>query len=444
MNINKNLILTGIFSVGMAINPFIAGAAEEKDIAELEKQLISVETQLLEPELRLDKLQQDRSKYDGASGWFQGGKKKALDSEIEKTESLVNQKYGEMKSTAQQVQKMVFDVAYAFEKHGQFEKAIEYYLKVENRTDEIRGRIASCYKAKADYQQAIKWLLEMSRSDNNLLEVVDCYKLDGSMREAVYWLFEILAPWSENSAELTALKLIEEYNYPQRPTDYPDFFQRLSDVYLTKATMAYDKNFMQASKDYRKAVELLAGDMNEKPQLVSFTILDRHQNAYRGALEMLDRQREAAERNFEDRVRSARNDVDVAEDRLRRARFDADRDYENRVSNAEHNVKRAQDRLNELKKVTTTTPEEIARAQSNLDNANRELQHVRNNRAEIIRDYLRPYERDVRSARDDYERLLSNRTQIIEEYIAPYKRKVTEAKKSLDRIKAMHDANFNN
>ena len=444
MNINKNLILTGIFSVSMAINPFMAGAVEEKDIEELEKKLISVETQLLEPELRLDKLQQDRSKYDGASGWFQGSKKKALDSEIAKSEALANEKYSEMKSTAQQVQKMVFDVAHAFEKHGQFEKAIEYYLKVENRTDEIRNRIAACYKAKKDYQQAIKWLLEMSRTDSNLLEVVDCYKLDGSMREAVYWLFEILAPWSENSSELTALKLIEEYNYPQRPNDYPDFYKRLSDIYLTKAIKAYDGNFLQASKDYRKAVELLANDMNETPQLVSFSILERHQNDYRVALEILDRQREAAERNFEDRVRQARNDIEVAEDRLRRARHDADRDYENRVRNAEQNVKRAQDRLNELTKNTATPPEELERAKRNLENANRELQDVRRNREQIIRDYLRPYERDVRSARDDYDRLLSNRTQIIEEYIAPYKRKVAEVKNSLERIKAMHDANFNN
>ena len=367
----------------MAINPFMAGAAEEKDIEELEKKLISVETQLLEPELRLDKLQQERSKYDGASGWFQGSKKKALDSEIEKNEALVSEKYSEMKSTAQQVQKMVFDVAYAFEKRGNYDKAIEYYLKVENRTDEVRARIASCFKAKKDYHQAIKWLLEMSRTDNNLLEVVDCYKLDGSMREAVYWLFEILAPWSGNSAELAALDLIEQYNYPQRPQDYPDFFKRLSDVYLTKAIDAYDSNFLQASKDYRKAVDLLSQDLNETPQLVSFSIVERHQNDYRVALEILDRQREAAERNFEDRVRRARDEIERAEDSLRRARHDADRDYENRLRNAEHNVKRAQDRLNELSKVTTTPPEEIERARRNLENANRELQDIRRNRDRI-------------------------------------------------------------
>ncbi|NCB38447.1 MAG: hypothetical protein EOM80_06720 [Erysipelotrichia bacterium] len=446
MNLHKNMILTGIFTAGLALTPFVAQAAEENEIAELEKQLIKAETQMLEPELRLDKLQQERAKYDGTSGWFQGSKKKALESEIEKNTALVEQQYSQMKSVANQVQKMVFDVAYTFEKHGQYDKAIEYYLKVENRTDEVRQRVASCYKARQDYQQAIKWLLEMQRSDAIILEVADCYKLDGRMKEAVYWLFEILTPYSENSAELTALNLIEEYDYPERRYDYPDFFKRLSDIYLVKATKAYEDNFAQSSKDYRKAVELLAGDMNEKPANVSYSIVDRHQNDYRGALEILERQKEAAERNFEDRVRRARGEIDEAEERLKRARHEADRDYEHRLRNAEGNVKRAEDRLSSLKNNTSTTPitpEEVARAQRAVEDARRDLEHIRRNRESIIRDYMRPYHQAVEEARDAYDRLLDNRERIIEEYIAPYKRSVTEAKRSLDRIKALHDANFN-
>lgn len=443
MNFNKNLILTGIFSVGMAFVPYTVQAADEQEIAELEKQLIKIETQLLEPELKLDKLQLERAKYDGASGWFQGGKKKALESEIEKTTGEVSQKFGEMRTVAQQVQKMVFDVAYTFEKHGQYDKAIEYYLKIETRTDDVRKRVAGCFKAKGDFQQAIKWLLEIRRTDDVLLEVVDCYKLDGRMKESVYWLFEILNPYSGNSAELTALDLVEKYDYPERKRDYPDFFRKLSDVYLNKAILAYDSNFMQAAQDYRKAVELLAGDMNSKAEMVSFTILDRHQNEYRAALEILDRQKEAAERNFEDKVRRARTDIDDAEDRLRRARYDAERDYETRLGNAQHNAKRAADRLNELKAVATTPAEEIARAQQNLDSAQRDLNYITTNRVSIIRDYVQPYNRAVEEARDAYDRLLSRRTQIIEEYIAPYKRNVADAKRSMDRTKALHDANFN-
>lgn len=443
MNFNKNIILTGIFSAGLILTPAISRAVEENDIAELEKQLIKIETQLLEPELRLDKLQQERSKYDGASGWFQGSKKKALEKEIAATESAVEQKYSEMRSTAQQVQKMVFDVAYTFEKHGQFDKAIEYYLKVENRTDEVRNRVAICFKAKGDYQQAIKWLLEIRRTDEVLLEVVDCYKLDGRMKEAVYWLFEVLNPYSGNSAELTALDLIEKYDYPERRRDYPDFFRKLSDVYLNKAILAYESNFMQSSQDYRKAVELLADDMNAKAEQVSFTILDRHHNEYRAAIEILDRQKEAAERNFEDRVRQARSEIDDREDRLRRARYDAERDYENRLRNAEHTQKRAEERLAELKAKPETPAEEITRAERNLESARRDLSYIRSNRQSIIRDYLRPYEREVEEARDAYDNLLSRRTQIIEEYIAPYKRNVNEAKRAMDRIKALHDSNFN-
>ncbi len=444
MTNKKNIILTGIFSVSIALTPLCLNAASEKDIAELEKELVKSEMQLLEPELKLDKLQQQRSQYDGSSGWFQGSKKKALDAEIAKTDKEVDSRYSAMKSTAQQVQKMVFNVAHAFEKQGSYEKAIEYYLKVENRTDEVRTRIAACHKARKDYQQAIKWLLEISRTDAVLLEVVDCYKLDGSMKEAVYWLFEVLVPYSGNSAELTALDLIEEYDYPARKRDYPDFFRRLSDVYINKSLNSYEKNFVQASKDYRKAVELLAADMNSTPQMVSFSILDRHQNDYRAALEMLDRQREAAERNFEDKVRRARSEIDDAEDRLRRARYDAERDYETRVRNSEHSVRRAEKRLEELQAKEGVTEDELNRARRTLESAQRDLKYVRSNRLSIIRDYLRPYEREVEEKRNDYDRLLASRTQMIEQYIAPYKRKVSEAKKGLDRIKALHDANFIN
>jgi len=442
MKFNNKTVLKSIFAAGLIFSTVSLPAAEEKDIAELEKQLITAESKLLEPELRLDKLQQDRSKYDGTGGWFQGSKKKALDAEIAKNQTLVDQQYKEMREVAGQVQKMVFAVAQTFEKNGQYEKAIGYYLKVENRNDSIRQRIAACYKANSDYGQAIKWLLEMQRSDEVLLEVTDCCKLDNKMKEAVYWLFEILKPWAGNSAELTALDLIEKYDYPQRRHDYPDFYQRLSDVYIAKAIDSHSSNFVQATRDYRKAVELLSTDMNETPALVSFAILDRHQNNYRAALEILDRQKEAAERNFEDKVRQARRDIDDAENRLHDARYEADRHYKSRLDMAENSVRQAEARLAKLKANTTATPEEIARAEQNLSHYKRELEQTRRNRESIIRDYMRPYHQQVEEARNDYDRLLAGRTKFIEEYVAPYKRNVTEAKKALDLIKSLHDANF--
>lgn len=440
---NKSLVIAGLFLAATVLFAPAGYCASEEDIANLEKELIQKETKLLEPELRLDQLQLERSKYDGMSGWFQGKKKKALDAEIEKNESKANQLYREMKTAAQQVQKMVFDVAYTFEKRGQYKKAIEYYLKVANRTDKVRFRIASCFKALEDYQQAIKWLLEMRRTDANLLEVVDCYRLDGRMKEVFYWLFEILEPYQENAAELTALQLIEEYDYPAKKTDYPNFARRLSDVYLVKSTKAYQSNFVQATNDYKKAVELLADDMGESPAKVSFSILDRAQNDYRAALEILDRQKEAAERNFEDRLRRARSKIDEAEHRLRRARRDADNNYENRLRYARNTLARAQSKLKEVKTSATATPEEIQRAENRVKSAQRDLRHIQTNKEQIIRDYLRPYHRDVKEARDNYDDLIARRKQIIESYIAPYKRKADDAKASYERIRSLHQANFN-
>ena len=439
---NKKILFAGLLSASLMTVPFSANAAEVNEIEKLEKRLIEQETKLLEPELKLDRLHKDRSKYDGMSGWFQGKKKKALDAEINRTNEEVDKLYRGMKQVQSDIQAMVFDVAYTFEQKGQYKKAIEFYLKVDKQNDKIRLRIASCFKSLEDYQQAINWFLKMSRTDQNLLNVVDCYKLDSRMKEAVYWLFEILEPFNDNRAEITALKLIEEYDYANRRRDYPDFFRRLSDVYIRKSTLAYSSNFDQSSKDYRKAVELLAEDTGENASTISSRIVDRYHNDYREAIEILDRQKEAAERNYQDKVRRARNEIDEAERRLRRARNEADSNYSHKLANAQQAIQRARKKIDELKSNTATTPEQLQRAQKRLESAQRDYRYIQNNRDTIISDYLRPYRRDVRDAQDHYDHILASRTRIIEEYIAPYKRKVNEAKREYNRIRSLHDSNF--
>ncbi|HNV72210.1 MAG TPA: hypothetical protein PKO06_21055, partial [Candidatus Ozemobacteraceae bacterium] len=215
--------------------PVSTQAATEAEIEQLEKQLIQKESQLLEPELKLDKLVVERAKLDGMGGWFQGSKKKELDRQIAEAESSINRTYSEMKGLQKQVQDTVFAVAQTYEGKGQYLKAIEYYLKIENQDDRIRFRIATCYKQAQDYPSAIQWFLKLSRTDQNLLEVVDCYKLAGNLKDTFYWLFQILEPIDLNAAEVAALELIEKYDYPAKKIDYPNFDQRLSDVYLSKA-----------------------------------------------------------------------------------------------------------------------------------------------------------------------------------------------------------------
>ena len=92
-------------------------------------------------------------------------------------------------------------------------------------------------------------MLDMSRTDATLLEVVDCYHLDKCPKQAISWLFEILEPFQNNAAEKTALKLIEEYKYSDLLYDYPNYYTRLSDIYIKKAFLNYKSNTSTAASD---------------------------------------------------------------------------------------------------------------------------------------------------------------------------------------------------
>lgn len=417
-------------------------AANESDIENLEKKLIFIENQMFTPELRLDDLQKERSQYDGISGWFKGSKKKALDAEIEKQESEVNKLSTDMNKISTEIQSMVFEVAKTFEAKGNYDKAIEYYLKVTNRNDTVRARIAACYKSKKDYQQAIKWLLDMTRSDANLLEVVDCYHLDNCPKQAIHWLFEILESFQNNGAEKTALKLIEEYKYSNLLSDYPDYYVRLSDIYIQKAFANYKTNTNTANADYKKAVELRCQENNEAASTVSMKIVNAYQSKYSEALEILNRQTEAAERNYQDKLRNAENEIDEAERRLRRAIGDSERHYMDMVRNADMALKRAEDHLRRVESDPQATPQQKDSARRSVENARREIDRVRREKPRIIHDYLRPYENRVRDAKDERDKLVRDRNTIIEKYIAPYKKAASDAKNLTSIIKSLHNANF--
>ena len=350
---------------GFMFVPVLGFSADEADIERIEKQLVQKETEMLDPEIKLDKLIVERAKLDGPGGWFQGAKKKELERQMGECKTQIDRMHGEMVSLQKQVQEAVFAVAYTLEKKGEFKKAIEYYLKVENQDDKVKTRIASCYKSLKDYEQAIQWFLKLTRTDENLLEVVDCYKLDGRMKEAIYWLFQILEPLNGNPAELTALKLIEEYDYPGKKSDYPNFAQRLSDIYLEKAVREYSHDFNQAKTDYEKAVALITGTGD--PKSASFGIVARYQNHYNSAIEMLNQQREAAERNYENMLRDAKSNYDQAEMRYRRAQRDAEDEYSRKLEYSRRELNRAEAELEAVQKNASATPEMINQAKIHVN-----------------------------------------------------------------------------
>ncbi|HEY9069196.1 MAG TPA: hypothetical protein VIV61_03010 [Candidatus Ozemobacteraceae bacterium] len=435
----KNLVLN-VLAAGCLMIPLNAFAAEPADIEALEKTLIQKETELLEPELKLDKLFIERSKLDGFGGIFQGSKKKAIEKQIDETSATIKTMYGEMVALQKQVQEMVYNVAYSFEKKGEYRKAIEYYLKIDRQDDNVKSRLAACFKALKEYQQAIQWLLRMSRTDATLLEVADCYRLDDRMKDAIYWLFQIVEPIDGNAAELTALTQLESWNYPQKAADYPDFNQRLSDVYLSKAVLNVQADYTTAKADYTKAVTLLAGNGDQKA--ASLGIVTRTQGQYQAALDMLSQQREAAERNYENKLREARSEYDDAQYRYRRAQDDADREYNNRLDHTRRQVERAEAELRTAEAQNPQVPEQVAQARQRVDQARREYDHLRNNRMWFIDDYVAPYKREMERAQDKYEDIMRRRTEIIENYIAPYKRQVEATRKRLDTITNLHQATY--
>lgn len=436
-NYLSKVFLTGLTAVTVTLFPFPARAADEQDIIEAEKQLIQKESQLLEPEQKLDRLLVDRAKLDGMSGWFQGGKKKALEAQMEVCNNEINAIHNEMKSLQQKVQEVVFSVAHTYEQKGQYKKAIEYYLKVKKQDDKVIFRIATCYKAMTNYNEAIQWFLKLAKTDANHLEIVDCYKLAAQFKEAIYWLFQILEPFEGNSAELTALKLIEEYDYPQKMNDYPEFNQRLSDIYLTKTVLNYKNNFSQAKEDYEKAVVLISG--NSSPQSVSFSILTRYQNKYKAALDVLEEQKKVAERNYENMLREARNKYERAEDRLRKAQRDAEDQYARRLEDARREMDRAQWTLDRL--IKEGAPEtELATARQDLESKKNIYRHIQMNHINFVEDHVRPYRRDRDVAYDEYRRIQDSRTEIIERFIAPYKAEVAKAKKYFEMFQNLHES----
>lgn len=419
--------------------PGLLIGATEADIEKIEHQLIQKEMDLLEPELKLDTYLVERSKLDGMSGWFQGKKKKEVERMIGEAEAEISRLHRDMVGLQQEIQKAVYAVAQTLEQKGDYRKAIEFYLKVENQDDKVKFRIATCYKALKEYEDAIQWFLKVSRTDQNLLEVVDCYKLDRRMKEAVYWLFNILEPINGNDAEVTALQLIETYDYPNRRTDYPDFFQRLSNVYLSRAVLFHQKNFAQARDDYRKAVSLIA---NGDPKAVSLEIVARYQSDVQVAMDILAQQRDAAERHYEGMLNEARSRHEHAERRYRHAQQEAEGEYVRRLGQVRQDLDRAERELERLQKQASPSAQLIDEAQRRVRQSRDQYQYVMSNRQTIIEEHVRPYRREVEEAMREYRRIVDDRPRIIENYIAPYKSNVEKARQALDIIRSLHQGAF--
>jgi len=232
--------------------------------------------------------------------------------------------------------------------------------------------------------------------------------------------------------------LIETYTYPAKPSDYPNFNQRLSDVYLAKAVYNYKSDYAQARTDYQKAVSLIAG--NDDPKSVSMGILSRYQNEYQVALNILDQQRDAAERYYENMLREAKARYDDADQRYRRAQRDAEDEYSRRLDYTRREMERSEQELRQLQQQASPSADLIAQAQEKVRTARNQYQYTVNNRYNFIEEYIRPAKRDLDEAMNHYNDVVSGRSRIIENYIAPYKANVRSAKEAFELMRSLHEA----
>ena len=417
-------------------------AATTSDVEKLEREFISIENQLLTPEIRLDELNKERSEYDGISGWFKFSKKKALDAEIENKEAEANKLGDSLTKLNKEIQSKVFDVAKTYEENGNYDKAIEFYMKVVNPDDKVRERLAACYKAKKEYSVAIKWLLEMKRTDVVMLEVSDCYFLNNCRKEATKWLFDLLEPYEGNSAEQKALKLIEERKYASMKQDFPDFNTRLANIYISKAFKEDKaKDSAKANVSYRKAASLVAEETGKSLDEASKSIVAKYQQKHQEAVVIYNRQQEAALQNYEDKLHRLEDEVHDAKRRLEMARRDADHHYMRELDRAKDELRRAEERERAAMGNPNASESEKSSARQRVGEARRHLDRVMHDRDRIIKDYMRPYHSRVRDAVEERDKFQRNREVYLEDYVKPYKKDMDTARDLLSKIRVF-DSNL--
>lgn len=436
-------IVSGIaIATALSISPI--SADETSDIERLELKLLEVERSLLSAELENDDAIKANWEFRGIKGWmkgwFKGSEKKAIRKLLGEKSQEIDDLYSDTRRIESGIQAEVFDVGYSFEKQGEYEKAIEFYKKVTQKDDQVKLRIGTCYQALKNYKEAITWYLQMTGTDGNYLYIVDAYWESGSHKDAISWLFRVLEPYSGNDAELKALKLIEEFTYDNKMSDFQDFNVRLSDVYLKKSLSLYKDFFKEAVEDYKKAMTLRAegGSATE----VSRDVVRYYSRLVQEAKEVLDEKVEEAYHHYEYLLHEAEDNIRDAEHAFKMKIQEARNDYRWAMERAKQNVREARRNLRALRENPNAAPYDVEQAQIRVHNFERKFNYLLNNENEFIENEVRRYRIRVNEEKAAYDRLIHSRERIISDYIEPYKRKVSRSEMEHRRILELHSSAF--
>jgi tetratricopeptide (TPR) repeat protein len=329
-----------------------------------------------------------------------------------------------------------FNVGQSFEKKGDYQRAIEFYMKVTNKTDNVKLRIGTCYQLMKEFKKAVKWYLKMAHTDRNYLYVVDAYWEAGEKKETTEWLFRILQGFNGSDAEERALVLMDKYDYPERMKDFPNYDGRMSRIYVRRALANFSGNYDMAVASYKKAVSLTAkdGDMIR----ASMRILTVYEEEKENAQRKLDDKREEANDHYQYKLRQAEDRLRRAEHAYDRAIHEAENDYRWAIQAARNEQNEARRNLERMRNNSAATDLDLQNAKDRVRRAEQKFAYLYHNKAEFIDNEVY-YERNkVREARRDYDHIMNSRHQIIEEYIRPYKRELAATTERYKKIRNLH------
>ena len=437
------LIIFGLVLVNVTV-----AAASESELTGLLQELKAKERELYSPEFAYDGCLQQYWKFDGAGGWlgqtiFNRRAFKKLKKDMAKKEATVNRIKSELTILKKKIQNKVYEIAYSYEINGEYQKAIQWYLKLDRINDDVKFRIATCYKLGQEYADALKWFFDISgRGDEVKYEIAETYELWGKVKDAVVWYFKVCDTFSESESDRKALAKLESMDYSDLLNDFPDFYRKLSDIFIDRVFFHHESNPSTCLESYRRAAEVYALHLGiESDRGASKKIVARYRQLYQKAKEVLREQEERAVDHYEEKLWKARRKYDRAKDEYEVELKEAKYEYSRKLNELFHQWRRYDNQYEQYKSEEGRTAEEIASAKRWRDHYEREYRRMQSPIAmeRYIDDYVEDEKEAMDRAKDNWEKIAYRREEIIQDYLKPYKRDLEKARDTYDIIRDLHE-----
>lgn len=443
----RSLLTASLLICVLGVFTAAAFAATESELTDLLRELKDKERALYTPEFTYDGLLKQHWEFDGFGGWFRKsifGRSayKRLTNDLNQKEAACDRILGELNDLRRRVQDKVYDIAYSCEESGAYQKAIEWYLKLESVDDKIKFRIATCYKKDSRYADAIQWFFDIDYKDDHVkFGLAESYELWGKFKDAATWYFNVCEAFRDEDIERSALGKLESLDYPDKIRDFPDFYRRVSDIYIARVFLHQGSDSHTSREAYRQAAVNFARYLEtDSEKEASRSIVTRYRRLYRTARQVLEEQQEEAEEYYNEKLREAGRQYEWAKDEYEDELEDAKNSYSRKLSELFCQYRDYDDRYERYKNE--------GRSQEEIDSAERWRDYYRREHAELgthwaceryIEDYVEDEKERMEEAEEEYEEIGYRREEIIREYLEPYRRNLKKARETFDIIRDLHD-----